>query len=305
MGKDEDPKIRKSNALVDAIYNPGSLRRMKLLLTAIAQVDGPITQNTEIEVSAAGMADLLGEAHRGGSFYKELERAASELMGMRITIYEHPDGSMRRKDRTEINVVDRCQYVESEGRVSLQFTRSIIPYISGLQERYKEFRLAQVMNMKSTHGIRLYELALRWEYPNGEKKLTVEEFKRMMGIKNRYKGRIDRMKAQVIDPAVRDVNEHSDRTITVGQVKSGRTITHLQFRIAKKVNMKSLTKGPRVGYGKDFQKYADAVLPVSPLGKQYTNRKAAEVALRVELDEGTIRDMTTGRIIQRRGEPVT
>lgn len=77
------------------------------------------------------------------------------------------------------------------------------------------------MDMKSTNGIRLYELALRWEYPNGAKKLTVEEFKHPMCVGDKHKGRIDLLNAKVISPAVRDVNEHSDRTITVGQVKAG------------------------------------------------------------------------------------
>ena len=99
MKNPEPPsKVQVSNALIDACYRPESLYQMRLLLTAIAQIkpDQRITHNTEFRITAQGIADLIGMTEMGGSYYNQLARAARDLRGMYITIYEHHDGRKRR-----------------------------------------------------------------------------------------------------------------------------------------------------------------------------------------------------------------
>ena len=322
--------IRKSNALIDATYNPGSLYRMRLLIVAIAQVEGEITHKTDVEVSVEGMGDLLDIANRG-SLYSELSRAAKELRGMYVTIYHHHDGRERtRQDRTEINVVSSCQYLKSEGRVVLNFTPHIVPYLSGLKGRYKAYRMDQLLDMRSTHGIRLYELILRWEYPSGEKEVSLDQFREAMGISGLY-DRLDVLKKRVVNPAIRDINECSDRLITLGYRKAGRRITHLQFKIVKKDLPKAAAAKPAIQVGsaagqqnnpsksvprnKDRWTDIDYIktgrgrhpyLHTSPFLKmpRWTAMPDYERTqmLLDEIEEGTIRDRKTGQIIIKKGK---
>ena len=224
-------KVQISNALIDACYRPDSLYQMRLLLATIAQVKPSqrITHNTEFRITAQGIADLIGMAEMGGSYYNQLARAARDLRGMFITIYEYHDGRKRRGDRTEINFVSRCQYVKSEGWVSLQFTPAIIPYITELKGRYKSYLLSTAMKMRSGYGIRLYEQCLRWGFRN-EWEVSVEDFRDLMGLQDKY-SEVGELKRRVIEPAMRDVNEFTEFRIRFGQRKVARRITHFQFAI--------------------------------------------------------------------------
>ena len=151
----KSPLLKKSNALIDAYYEPGNLWSMRLLLVAVSMIeDGQkITSDTEFSISVSGINDLVGQA-MGKNIYPELERAARDLQSKTITITEYHDGRKRQGDRTGLNVTSGCRYIESEGRVVLFLGPHIIPYLTDLKERYKSYRLDQVIGMKSGYGMR-------------------------------------------------------------------------------------------------------------------------------------------------------
>ncbi len=327
MKKDE--KVTKSNALIEAAYHPTSLYQMRLLLVAIAQIrEGEkITHRTEFTISAQGMADLVGIAGKSGSHFAYLKQAADDLVDMSIRVTEYPDGRPRARRWWKINVVDSCGYIEDQAKVVLTFTPSIIPYITELEDRYKSYRLAHVIKMKSVYGMRLYELALRWKFEaelpqnKGIKEVAVGEFRYVMGLEDQYR-EMDDLKKRVIRPALRDVNEHTDLMVSFGQRKSGRSIAYFQFKIEKKPRTSAegsrratkrknmLPSGTTTNgadflcEGGDFMDYARRVLPRCKLGQRPWDE--ALKALRDEIEtKGIYRDMKTGEIIQQPGQPVT
>lgn len=228
----ENKNMKVSNALLDACYRPESLYQMRLMLAAIAQIkdDQKITTSTEFEVTAEGMADLIGMTDQSGSLYDHLKRATDELSRMTIKVKEYRDGRKRQKRYSRINVTSICHYEEGTARVIIQFGAHFVPYVADLRERYKLYSLQVAMRMRSSYGIRLYEQCLRWSFRK-EWEVSVGEFREMMGLQDQYPA-IDNLKRRVIDPAMRDVNECTEFRIRFGQRKAGRTITHFQFAIA-------------------------------------------------------------------------
>ena len=227
--------VKKANALIEAAYHPTSLYQMRLLLVAISQIkDGEkLTYKTQFEISAQGVADLVGIAGKSGGHYYQLKKAAKDLVDWSISVTKHADGRPRARRWSQINIVNECVYCEDEAKVILTFTPAIIPYISGLQGLYKAYKLTHVIRMKSTYGMRLYELCLQWKFPNDWKEITVDDFRHIMGLGDKYRIIAD-MRKCVILPAIRDINTCSDLTVTFRQRKTGRTITYLQFKIKKK-----------------------------------------------------------------------
>jgi len=162
----QNKNMKVSNALLDASYRPESLYQMRLLLAATAQIrDGQkITSDTEFEITAEGMADLIGITDRSGSLYGHLKRATDELSRMTIKVREYHDGRKRQKRYSRINVTSICHYDEGAARVIIQFGKHFVPYVAELRERYKLYSLRIGMRMRSTYGIRLYEQCLRWGF---------------------------------------------------------------------------------------------------------------------------------------------
>ena len=229
--------IVKSNALIEAVYNPGSVYQMRLLMAALMQVKAKekLDYRKRYYISANALADMTGSAAKNN--YAELKKAAKDLMATTVHISEDAQGNPL--DRTlSINLVSSCEYANGEGQVGLRFTEEITPYVSDLRKRFTQYQAKYVMPMRSSYGIRLYELCLQWL--GDEREFEVEEFKRMFGLEKKY-ARLDKLKDKVIKPALDDINTHSDIHVRFGQRKAGRKVTHFQFMITRKTQHKKLS----------------------------------------------------------------
>lgn len=219
-------KVVKANALIEASYRL-TLAETRVILSAIAQVrrDEAPTDEVLYEVRANALADVSGIAAKKA--YEQLKDAAQKLESRRIRLYEGPNG--RKSPRvTSTCWVQTVVYIPDEGRVELRFSRDVLPYLSQLREQYTRYELENVAGMRSTHGVRLYELLVQWR-AHGEREIEIDEFRRLFGIEGRYPSVKD-LKKYVLVPAVRDVNECSDLYVDYGQAKRGRRVSAFQFR---------------------------------------------------------------------------
>ena len=157
----------------------------------------------------------------------------------------------------------------------------------------------------------------------------MEDFKRLMGIEGRYND-IKDLKRRVIQPAMEDVNKHTEFSIIAGQRKAGRRITHLQFKVVEKESSKAVAAKPAVqtrqtisqqnnpskSVPRNKDRWTDIdyiktgrgrhpYLHTSPFLKmpRWTAMPDYERTqmLLDEIEEGTIRDRKTGQIITRAG----
>ena len=218
-------------------YRPKSLNQMRLLVVVLTQVRAKqkLTYETEFTVSAGALSDMTGNSLQAS--YRALKRAADELMDMIVTMDILPNGESGRPYKDRMKVFSRCRYHKNEGKVVLKITHPIIPYISNLSSHFTADKAKTMMNLKNRYGIRMYELCMQWILFGPERKITVDDFRKIFGMEMLIQSsllEIYNLKRYVILPAIRDVNEHTDLDIEFRQVKSGRVITHFVFVITKK-----------------------------------------------------------------------
>ena len=303
--KTHPAEAKQSHQLIDCneaqIELSGTPWKYRLFMVAAAHVDYGADEKWRepITVHAGDMADIL-EIESTKNLYRDLVRAADDLMKTTMKISE-PGKNRRRK-----TIMDECEYNDGEASITLKFRGWFIPHISGLIKPFRKLQLQQNLAMPSSHGRRLHQLIYRWEFKHGTKRISLDDFREAMGVVGKYAS-IKDLKKKVLLPAVRDVNEHSDRTITWEQQKRGRTIEYLTFTITQKQKSEPIRPDTTNGAdflsaGGNFIDYARRVLPRCKLGQRpWTD---AIKALREEIEtKGIYRDMKTGEIIHRRGEP--
>jgi plasmid replication initiation protein len=269
------PTVVKANSLIQAGYRL-TLAEQRVLLSAISIIgkDEVPTDQTTYTVTANALADVTGSTARRA--YQELAEAAHRLYRREVRI----EGASNGEDRERVTMtrwVQDVQYIPDEGRVELRFAHSILPYLSLLQREFTSYKLQHVASMRSTHGVRLYELLAQWRQ-SGEREIEIEDLRRMFGVEGRYPS-IKDLKKYVIEPAVRDVNECSDLSVEWGQRKAGRRVAAIQFRFEPKKSE------PKKSEGKKSKKkqepkiegipYSEAVAAMRP------NETIGEAAIRL------------------------
>lgn len=226
--------IYKSNALIEASYRL-SVYEQRILLGCIAQVrrDAPLTDQQLYVVSAQQIADMTGT--QLGTAYQNLKAAAERLYRREVTLREAPNGNGRAKVRLT-RWVQTVEYREAEGMVALRFGTDMVPYLSQLTEQFTRYALADVAHMDSAHAIRLYELLCQWR-DAGEREVSIEWLRDAFQLDGKYPA-IKDFKRWVIEPAVKQVNEHSPMWVKWSQRKTGRRVSHLLFNFGEKPSEK-------------------------------------------------------------------
>lgn len=228
--------VVKSNKVVEASYML-TLAEQRVLLACIAQIDTKqvLTENLSFEITASGVADLAGLDSISNA-YRDLKKAAEKLYD-RSVIIDDPDPDNPHIAQRKTRWISTIDYMPREGKLFLSFSVGIIPYLSQLSREFTKYKLKHVARFESVYSIRLYELLVQWS-SSGEREIEVEWLKKQFQVENKY-DRLSNLKSRVIDPAIKEINEHSNLWVKYGQRKSGRCITHFQFQFGLKCDSKS------------------------------------------------------------------
>jgi plasmid replication initiation protein len=222
--------VYKANALIEAGYRL-SLNEQRIILMCIGQVHSSeeLMITSRFDVSAKDFAiqyNLSEEAT-----YSDLKEAAKNLYSRSLTIY-NPDPEQPELTKIETRWISSIAYIPDKGRLSLRFSQDILPYLGGLKGRFTKYGLEYIKNMTSTYGIRLYELLMQWK-STGKREIEISWLKTQLQLDVGY-DRMDNLKRRIIDPAIKDINTHSDYKVTWTQRKTGRAVTHLIFIFSEK-----------------------------------------------------------------------
>lgn len=209
-----------------------TLAEQRVLLACIAQIDSKseLTESFRFEVTASGVADLAGLESLSNA-YRDLKKAAEKLYE-RSVIIDDPDPNNPQITTRKTRWISTIDYVPGEGKLVLCFSTGIIPYLSQLSKEFTKYKLMHVARFESVYSIRLYELLVQWS-GIGEREIEVDWLKKQFQVEDKYE-RLGNLKKRVIDPAVAEINEHSNIWVKYGQRKSGRTVTHFQFKFGLK-----------------------------------------------------------------------
>lgn len=228
--------VVKSNRIVEASYEL-TLNEQRLILMCIAKIKrgDDINADTIFEISVSEFATRFGLTM--GRSYSQLQDATERLYERSVSI----KGISSRPNKPKIKVIksrwiSNIRYLEGEGGIHLQFSPVMIPYISHLHSEFTIYDLESISKMSSTYSIRIYELLTQW-VSVGKRSISVEELREILCLENKYKAVKD-LKARVINPAIKEINNTSDLNVSYEQYKEGRSIKGFDFLLEKKQSLK-------------------------------------------------------------------
>ena len=237
--------VVKDNALIQASYTLGlSEQRLMLLAILEARETGKGIDHTSLlRVHAHAYADQFG-IDKNNAY--EVMRDASKGLFDRYVTY-HDKNPKNGNDRSfHCRWVDKIGYEKATGTVFLRFTVDVVPPITRLENNFTSYEIEQVANLDSGYAIRLYELLIQWRITGKPPIFELQDFRRKLGVEDSQYKTMSNFKNRVLEPAIKQINEHTDIMAKYENIKKGRVITGFKFMFKpKKTNKKE------VGIGRD------------------------------------------------------
>ena len=98
-----------------------------------------------------------------------------------------------------------------------------------LKSNFTRYRLREILNLKSKHSIKIYELCASVLY-KGKLEISLDDLKHYLGIDGKYKDYRDFRKS-VLDLSVKDINENTYLYITYEPIKHNKKIIGIELKI--------------------------------------------------------------------------
>lgn len=219
----ENYLVAQRNDLIEARHtNPLSVREQKIVLTMVSMIQPTDEDFKDYRISVKEFSEMLGL--EGSAKYTELKEITKDLMSKSIEIPRADGGWLF------ANWISSAEYQKGEGIIDLSFSPKLKPYLLQLKNTFTTYRLSNILSLKSTYSIRLYELMKKWQHL-GKWSCTIENFREKMGVESKKYPRYANLKARVLNPALEEVNEKTDLSISIKELKKGRSVVGIEFII--------------------------------------------------------------------------
>ena len=231
--------VVKDNALINASYNL-ELTEQRLIMLAIinARESGHgITADSKLEIHASDYTKLFNVSIDAS--YKALKEAVNNLFNRQFS-YTAEYKRTGKIGTVRSRWVSRIFYVDDLALLEITFAPDVVPLITRLEEHFTSYQLKQVAHLTSKYATRLYELLIAWREVGKVPEIEISEFRNRLGLLgNEYTAMSD-FKKRVLEPAIKQINEHTDISVTYEQHKKGRIITAFSFKFKQKPKAKNL-----------------------------------------------------------------
>ena len=213
-----------SNALVRSAQGL-TLAEKRILMAAIGRMDGVMQP---IEITAQEYADTFQLPVRQA--YEQLREAAKAFLSKHITYFGEYNGH---KGVFQVSWLSSVFYTHNEGFITVEFNPKLMPELCDLQQHFTQYQLKRASSLRSVHSWRLMELLQQMknvETNNGWLIISLDEFHHAMEATDSYKANFGRLRARVIEPAIKELKEKDNWEIAWGVIKSGRKVERLKFK---------------------------------------------------------------------------
>lgn len=217
---DERHLVTKSNNLLEARYRL-TVNQQKVIAVMASQIAPTDEDFKPYRISVSELEVLLGV--KNNSFHGEL-RALTKNLVERCVVIKKPRGEL------QVSWLSSAEYRDGEGVVELSFDPKLKPYLLQLKERFTSYRLAAIVQLKSTYSVRIYELLKQYENI-GKRTFELADLRHKLGFEKHEYKRWQDLRRRVLEPAAKELPEKTDISFSYKTRKKGRKIWWLDFDI--------------------------------------------------------------------------
>ena len=220
LQRKENDIVTKSNELMDATYRL-SLQEQRIIAFLTAEIKPDDQDFKPYKFGINDFCDLL-ELPRD-RYYSALKLATRKLLTRTLQI-------KKANSTLQLTWLSSAEYFEKQGYVELCFDPKLKPYLLQLKNCFTQYKIINVLRLRSKYAFRLYELLKQYQ-SLGKRKFSVSELREKLGLKSTELRQWIDFKRRVLEIAKREINAKTDLVIDYTTKKVGRRIEYIIFSI--------------------------------------------------------------------------
>lgn len=221
--------VVKANQLIQKSRFNLSLQQQKIVLYLISQIT-PYDEDFKLyEFSIVEFCKVCGIDETNGKNYRDLKQAIKEIADKSVWIEIAED------EETIVRWIEKPYINKKDGVIKIRLDNDMKPFLLQLKENFTQYELLWTLHFKSKYTIRLYELIKSihfHELREYKREYKLDELRRLMGAET-YKT-YQTFKTRALLPAINEINRYSDKTVSFEPIKTGRSVSRIEFTITTK-----------------------------------------------------------------------
>ncbi|MCU4837013.1 replication initiation protein [Bacillus cereus] len=235
----ENNIVSKSNTLIEA-NSRLNLVEQKIILCLASNIEPNDRDFKTYRFPIKKFHHLLGL--KGSTKYTELSKITKELLSKVIEIRVG-------EEVIQVSWLSSAIYNKNKGIIDMRFDPLLKPFLLELSSQFTSYKLANIVKLKSTYAIRLYELLKQYEDIK-ERTISLENLRYYLDAIDLYI-KYGNFKQRVLIPAQVELNEKTDISFEFEEIKLGRKVQKIKFTIRSRKKKKQNI----MNFARDFDEH--------------------------------------------------
>lgn len=234
--------VSKKNILNEMKAENLTLQQIRFLIIYLSKIN-PLDESTRtVKFKLSSFQKIM---EFGKLNTKQLKQSTDALQSIKVSVPRNTKNGYE-----SIVLFSRCLVdKDSNGEWFVEMSASVesMQYMFNLNKEYVKYQLWNILDLKSKHQFRMYEI-LKQHENKGKIEITIEKLRALLGIKDKKYQRFTHLRERVLEPCQKALKEKTDIYFDFEKGKSGtgrewRTIIFtIHPNIAKKDLIESTAK---------------------------------------------------------------
>ena len=225
--------VKKSNILIQKSKFELAAQAQKALLYLIAQIKTSDDEFHPFQFQIDEFCQTCGIDLSNGKNYQNLKNTLKSIAD-KYSLWVPISGEERL-----IRWVEEVAINQNSGIIRIKLNRELSEHLLNLSKNFTVYELSRVLAFKSKYSIRGYELICSVHYHPEETHVhtfTVDDLRDRLGVDANSKSYLlfKNFKNRILNPVIFEINNVSEKTISVSEIKQGRKVVALEFTISTK-----------------------------------------------------------------------
>lgn len=221
MNKKVNYLVEKSNLLNTMGSFDMSLTELRLFLIYLSKLNARDKNTRAVSLNISEFESLFDIKFNTARFTQQIRK----IMSRTVEIYDDDE-------KIILTLYSKIRWKKYNAKVlEIVCNDEMLPYLFELKKNYTTYMIENIAKLNSVQKIRLYEIFKQYEKIHNIT-LKLLDIQKMMCCKTNTQ--FPFFRRDTLDPAIKDINEFTDITITYKKVLSCRKVVALKFNIESK-----------------------------------------------------------------------